>query len=83
MGCPRPGLNPSQTLDGFGPVRFLPRQLGVGSLKGLPLKYRGKQLTALELDRIFNTILGRCAHWASCPDRTAACQNLTPDRLES
>ncbi|PON52384.1 hypothetical protein PanWU01x14_209780 [Parasponia andersonii] len=57
LGCPRLGPSPSQTLDGLGPVRFLPRQLGVGSPKGLPPEYNEKQLTALDPDRVFNAIL--------------------------
>ncbi|PON80247.1 Enolase [Parasponia andersonii] len=71
MGYPRLGPNPSQTLDGFSPVQFLPRQLGVRILEDLPPEDHGKQLTALDLDRAFNAILGKCAHWINRPDRMA------------
>ncbi|PON70924.1 hypothetical protein PanWU01x14_076340, partial [Parasponia andersonii] len=57
MGCPRIEPSPSQTLDELGLVRFLPRQLRVGSFKGLPPEYSGKQLTAPDPDRSFNVIL--------------------------
>ncbi|PON63881.1 hypothetical protein PanWU01x14_128580, partial [Parasponia andersonii] len=57
MGCPRLGSNPTQTLNGLGLVRFLPRQLGVGNLRGLLLEYSGKQLTAPDPDRAFNATL--------------------------
>ncbi|PON32076.1 hypothetical protein PanWU01x14_364510 [Parasponia andersonii] len=76
MSCPRLGPSLSQTLNGLAPLR-------VGSPKGLPPEYSRKQLTPPDLDRAFNAILSRCAHWASRPDRMAACKNLTPDRLES
>ncbi|PON67298.1 hypothetical protein PanWU01x14_104730 [Parasponia andersonii] len=66
MGCPMLGPNPSQTLDGLGPVRFLPRQMGIGNLKGLPPEYSGKQLTAPVPDRAFNVILDR---WPPPPPR--------------
>ncbi|PON64305.1 hypothetical protein PanWU01x14_126190, partial [Parasponia andersonii] len=55
---------------------------GVGSPKGLPPEYNGKQLTTQDLDRAFNAILDRRAQGGSRPDRTAICPNLTPDRLK-
>ncbi|PON66078.1 hypothetical protein PanWU01x14_113050, partial [Parasponia andersonii] len=73
----------SQTLDGLGPVQFLPQQLGVGSPKGLPSEYNGKQLIALDPDRVFNAILSKCAHGTNRPDRMTVCPNLAPNRLES
>ncbi|PON56634.1 hypothetical protein PanWU01x14_180470 [Parasponia andersonii] len=67
----------------FSPIQFLPRQLGVRSLKSLPPEDHRRQRAAPDLDKAFNAILGRCAHWVNCPDRTTVCQSLTPDRLES
>ncbi|PON39540.1 hypothetical protein PanWU01x14_304310 [Parasponia andersonii] len=77
------GSTVRQTLDSFGPVRPLSRQLGlppeyngpyldswgVGSLKGLLPEYNGKQLTTPDPDRAFNAILGRRAQGANRPDR--------------
>ncbi|PON54799.1 hypothetical protein PanWU01x14_193050 [Parasponia andersonii] len=55
---------------------------GVGSLKGPPSEYNGKQLTIPDPDRVFNAILGRRAQGTSRSDRTAIYSNLTPDRFK-
>ncbi|PON54850.1 hypothetical protein PanWU01x14_192160 [Parasponia andersonii] len=57
--------------------------LGVRSLEGLPLEDHRRQRTTPDPDKAFNVILGRCAHWANCPNKMAVCQSLVPDRLES
>ncbi|PON42785.1 hypothetical protein PanWU01x14_279110 [Parasponia andersonii] len=67
----------------FSLIQFLSRQLKVRSLEGLPPEDHGRQCTTPDLDRTFNTILGRCGYWANRPGRTAVCQSLDPDRLES
>ncbi|PON34205.1 hypothetical protein PanWU01x14_346210 [Parasponia andersonii] len=46
--------NPGQ----FGPIQFLPRQLGVRGLEGLPPEDYGRQHTAPDSNRAFNVILG-------------------------
>ncbi|PON78763.1 hypothetical protein PanWU01x14_016620, partial [Parasponia andersonii] len=82
VGCRRPEINPSQILDRFGSILFLPLQLGVRSFEGLPPEDHWRQHTALDPDRALNVILGRCAHWADCPKRMTLYQNLAPARLE-
>ncbi|PON45818.1 hypothetical protein PanWU01x14_255990 [Parasponia andersonii] len=57
--------------------------MGVRSLEGLPLEDHRRQRAAPNPYKAFNAILGRHAHWANCPNRTAVCQSLAPDRPES
>ena len=53
---------PVQIRDGPGPTRPLSRQLGVRSLKDLPLEDPRGQRVVPDPDKAFNAILGRCAY---------------------
>ncbi|PON33163.1 hypothetical protein PanWU01x14_354940 [Parasponia andersonii] len=59
-----------------------PGWLGVRSLKSVPPEDHGRQRIALDPDRAFNAILGRCVRWANRPDWMVACQSLIPAELE-
>ncbi|PON48354.1 hypothetical protein PanWU01x14_237490 [Parasponia andersonii] len=58
-------------------------QKPLGSSTRRPWEAAEDQRTAPDPDSAFNAILGRCAHWANCLDKTAVCQSLAPNGIES